>query len=200
MTKIDMKKDHKALYRAKAECSLVDVPDIAYLMIDGTGDPNTNPYYGEAVSALYTVAYGVKFIAKAAGSDHVVMPLEGLWWTDDMAEFTQEDKSNWKWTMLIAQPDNITLDQVAEARDHAVGKKHLAAAATVRFERWEEGRAAQILHLGAYADEAPTITKLHEYIADSGLSLTGKHHEIYLSDPSRAAPEKLKTIVRQPIR
>ena len=200
MTKIDLKKELKELYRAKAECSIVDVPELAYLMIDGSGDPNTAQEYRDAVSALYSVAYKTKFIAKAdTGSDHTVMPLEGLWWTDDMADFSMDDKSNWKWTMLIAQPDHVSAGHVAEAIEHAASKKKLQAATAVRLERWKEGRAAQLLHIGPYADEAPNIEKLHAFIAESGLSLRDKHHEIYLSDPSRVAPEKMKTIIRQPV-
>ena len=200
MAKIDLKKEHKALYAATADCTVVDVPELAYLMIDGAGDPNSAQEYRDAVSALFSVAYKTKFIAKAdTATDHVVMPLEGLWWADDMADFSVDDKSNWKWTMLIVQPDHVAAAHVAEAIEHATTKKKQEAAASIRLERWEEGRSAQLLHIGPYADEAPNIERLHDYIAESGLALRGKHHEIYLSDPSRVAPEKMKTIIRQPV-
>lgn len=200
MTRIDLKREHRNLYTATADCRIVNVPEIAYLMIDGAGDPNTAQEYRDAVSALYSVAYKTKFTVKAAtGTDYAVMPLEGLWWTDDMADFSMEDKSNWKWTMLVATPDHVTGDHVAGGIDDVVTKKRLTAAASVRLERWTEGRAAQLLHTGPYADEAPNIDKLHAFIAESGLSLRAKHHEIYLSDPSRVAPEKMKTIIRQPV-
>jgi hypothetical protein len=200
MTKIDLKRVHGSLYGATTECSVVEVPEIAYLMIDGAGDPNTAAEYSEAVTALYAVAYRVKFISKgASGRDHVVMPLEGLWWADDMSRFIQDDKSDWKWRMLIAQPDHVTPDLVAQAIDEAVTKKKMATAQGVLFDRWREGRAAQVLHFGAYADEAPTIARLHAFISDEGLAMRGLHHEIYLNDPSRVAPEKLKTIIRQPV-
>ena len=200
MTKIDLKKEHKNLYTATADCSIVDVPEIAYLMIDGTGDPNTAQEYRDAASALYSVAYKTKFTVKAdTGTDYAVMPLEGLWWTDNLADFSMDDKSNWKWTMLIATPDHVNADHVAEGIDYASTKKKLTAAASIRLERWTEARAAQLLHIGPYADEDPNIEKLHAFIAESGLSLRGKHHEIYLSDPSRVAPEKMKTIIRQPV-
>ena len=200
MTKIDLKKEHRNLYTATSDGSIVDVPEIAYLMVDGAGDPNTAQEYQDAVSALYSVAYKTKFTVKAAtGADYAVMPLEGLWWTDDMADFSADDKSNWKWTMLIATPDHVTSDHVAEGIAYATTKKKLTAAPSVRLERWTEGRAAQLLHIGPYADEAPNIEKLHAFIAESGLSLRAKHHEIYLSDPSRVAPEKMKTIIRQPV-
>lgn len=200
MTKIDLKKEHRTLYKATLDANIVDVPEIAYLMVDGAGDPNTAQEYQDAVSALYSVAYKTKFTVKAAtGTDYAVMPLEGLWWTDGMADFSTDDKSNWKWTMLIATPDHVTSDHVAEGIAYATTKKKLNAAASVRLERWTEGRAAQLLHIGPYADEAPNIEKLHAFIAESGLSRRAKHHEIYLSDPSRVAPEKMKTIIRQPV-
>ena len=200
MTKLDLKKEHLALYSATGQCTIVDVPELAYLMIDGTGDPNAAQEYQDAVSALYSVAYKTKSIARAdTGMDHTVMPLEGLWWTDDMAAFSMDDKSNWHWTMLIAQPDHVSAGHVAGAIEHAATKKKLDGAGAVRLERWAEGRAAQLLHSGPYSDEAPTIDKLHTFIAEAGMSLRGKHHEIYLSDPSRVAPEKLKTIIRQPV-
>lgn len=201
MTKIDLKREHHDCYAATGKCDLVDVPELAYLMIDGTGDPNTAEAYRDAVSALFSVAYKAKFAARDdTGVDHTVMPLEGLWWTDDMAEFSMDDKSNWFWTMLIAQPDHVTADHVADAIQHAVTAKHLDAARSIRLERWTEGRAAQILHIGPYAAEAPTIEKLHAFIAETSLSRSGKHHEIYLSDPARVAPERMRTIVRQPVR
>ena len=200
MTKIDLKREYRDLYTASNDCTVVEVPALAYLMIDGSGDPNTAREYKDAVSALFSVAYKTKFIAKAdTGLDHTVMPLEGLWWTDDMADFSVEDKSNWKWTMLIAQPDHVEPVHVAEAIDHAATKKKLDAASSVRLERWEEGTAAQLLHIGPYAEEAPNIERLHDFITGSQMSLRGRHHEIYLSDPSRVAPEKMKTIIRQPV-
>jgi hypothetical protein len=201
MTKFDLKKVHKHLYAATNECTTLEVPELVYLMIDGAGDPNTARVYRDAVTALYTVAYRAKFITKAATGvvDHTVMPLEGLWWTDDMADFSMVEKAKWKWTMLIAQPDHMGEEHVAEAIEYALAKKKLDAAASVRLRRWKEGRAAQLLHIGPYADEAPTIEKLHSFIAASGLTLRGHHHEIYLSDPTRVAPEKLKTIIRQPV-
>ena len=200
MTKIDLKKEFKELYTARAECSVVEVPELTYLMIDGTGDPNSAQEYRDAVSALFSVAYKAKFIAKAdTGVDHTVMPLEGLWWADDMTNFSTADKSDWKWTMLIAQPDHVSANHVAEAVEHATTTKKLEAATSIRLERWAEGRAAQLLHIGPYAEETPNIEKLHAFISESGLSLRDKHHEIYLSDPSRVAPEKMKTIIRQPV-
>jgi hypothetical protein len=180
---------------------VVEVPELAFLMIDGHGDPNTAPEYAEALEALYAVAYTAKFALKRApgGIDYAVMPLEGLWWTPDMATFTTADKSAWDWTMMIVQPDPVTAEVVEEARATVARTKGLEAIARVRLERFAEGRAAQVMHVGPFAAEGPTIERLHAFIAERGLGRAGKHHEIYLSDPRRTAPERLRTILRQPV-
>jgi hypothetical protein len=200
-TKVDLKRELPELYSAARRPGLVEVPELAFLMIDGHGDPNTASEYAQAVEAIYTVAYTTKFILKRArdGIDFGVMPLEGLWWTPDMATFTTDDKSAWDWTMMIAQPEQVTPEVVEQARAKAAGKKALAAIDRVRLERFSEGRAAQVMHIGPYATEGPTIQRLHAFIAEQGCERAGKHHEIYLSDPRRSAPEKMKTIVRQPV-
>jgi hypothetical protein len=200
-TKVDLRRELPELYSAARRPVLVEVPELAFLMIDGHGDPNSAPEYAQAVEAIYTVAYTAKFIVKRAldGTDFAVMPLEGLWWTPDMSTFTTEDKSAWDWTMMIAQPGQVTPEVVEQARAKATGKKALAAIGRVRLERFGEGRAAQVMHIGPYAAEGPTIQSLHAFIAEKGYERTGKHHEIYLSDPRRSAPEKMKTIVRQPV-
>jgi hypothetical protein len=199
--KVDLRRELRELYFAARSPALVDVPELPYLMIDGHGDPNTAPVYAEAVAALYSVAYGVRFALRdgAAAVDATVMPLEGLWWTADMAAFTTEDKSAWDWTLMIVLPEQATEDVVAAARRRAADRKGLDAVGRVRLERWTEGPAAQVLHVGPYSDEAPTVAALHAFIAQQGCALSGKHHEIYLGDPRRAAPEKLRTIVRQPV-
>jgi hypothetical protein len=170
-------------------------------MVDGTGDPNTAPEFQEAVGALYGVAYTLKFMLKKRGAaiDYVVMPLEGLWWTDDMNLFSADAKDTWQWTVIIAQPEHITAEMVAEAGDELKRKKNPPALTKLRFDTYREGTSAQILHLGPFAAERPTIEKLHQFIADSGYVRSGKHHEIYLSDPIRTAPEKMRTVIRQPI-
>jgi hypothetical protein len=170
-------------------------------MIDGHGDPNRAPEYAQAVEAIYAVAYTAKFIVKRApdGIDFAVMPLEGLWWTPDYSAFTTDDKSAWDWTMMIAQPEQVTAEVVEQARAKAARKKSLGAIGRVRLEHFREGRAAQVVHIGPYATEAPTIQSLHAFIAEKGFERAGKHHEIYLSNPRRSAPEKMKTIVRQPV-
>jgi len=199
-TKIDHRIGLRQLYAPGGEPAIVDVPELAFLMIDGHGDPNASAEYSEAVEALYTVAYAAKFaVRRTDGIDYRVMPLEGLWWASDMSAFTRGDKSDWDWTMMIMQPGPATPEIVEEARAKAAKKKPLDAIARLRFERFAEGPAAQIMHIGPYAAEGPAIQRLHAFIADQGYERAGKHHEIYLNDPRRCAPEKLKTVLRQPV-
>lgn len=200
-TTVDLKRELAEVYSAAATPALVQVPELRFLMIDGHGDPNISPDYTAAVEALYSVAYTVRFALKRgpAAVDAPVMPLEGLWWTPDMTTFSVEDKASWDWTMMIALPPQATPDVVADARAAAQRKKSLEAIGRVREERHDEGLAGQILHRGPYRDEGPTIARLHQFIEEQGCRLTGKHHEIYLGDPRRAAPEKLRTIIRQPV-
>jgi hypothetical protein len=202
MKKIDLKKEQKQLYNPSAKMfSIVDVPCMNFLMVDGVGDPNRAPAYVEAIEALYAVAYGLKFKIKKDGAvDYSVMPLEGLWWVDDMRLFSAEHKEAWQWTMMIAQPEFVTVEHFAETVSEVKQKKSLPALAKIKFEPYHEGTAAQIMYIGPFADEGPTIAKLHTYISEGGYTLDGKHHEIYLSDPRKTAPEKLKTIIRQPFK
>jgi hypothetical protein len=201
VTTVDLRRELRELYSATPSPAVVDVPDLPFLMIDGHGDPNTAPAYPDAVQALYSVAYAVRFALKRgpAAVDAPVMPLEGLWWTEDMSTFSTEDKSDWDWTLMILLPEQATTEIVAEARARTAVKKRLGAIGRVRFERLAEGPAAQVLHVGPYSAEGPTVAALHAFIAEQGYLLSGRHHEIYLGDPRRAAPEKLRTIVRQPV-
>jgi len=201
MTTIDMRKAQKDLYAPPTGAGkLVDVPPMRFLAIDGTGDLNASPAYSDAVAALYTVSYTLKMLRKRAGlGDYTVMPLEGLWWMRAGLSYSPVTRENWAWTMLIRQPDDLAAEQFGAAREQVAQKKGLANLAELRVEERHEGAAAQILHLGAYANEAPTIALLHDFIAAQGRTLRGKHHEIYLNDPRRVAPERLKTILRQPI-
>ena len=191
----------EALYRARlGRPELVRVPETGFVMIDGRGDPNSSPEYSEAIQALYAASYTLKFaLKKTTGFDYRVGPLEGLWWADDMADFSVARKSDWIWTMMIAQPDAVTNERFAAARDAAARKKALPALARTRLVRFTEGLCAQVLHVGPFSAEAPTIAALHAFIRSQGFDLSGKHHEIYLSDPRRSAPEKWKTIIRQPV-
>jgi hypothetical protein len=199
MTSVDLQRELATLYRVGRDPVIVDVPDLTCLMVDGRGDPNTSVDYRDAVEALFTLSWTIRFALKRQGVlDYKVMPLEGRWWMPDMADFATSDKSSWFWTALIVQPDVVGASALAEACD-ATRDKELPALDAVRLERWTEGRSAQVLHVGPYSEEAPTIAALHAFIERKGLELTGKHHEIYLGDPRRAAPEKLRTIIRQPV-
>ena len=200
MTHTDWKKDLKHLYNPpKGKFTFVDVPPLNFLMLDGHGDPNTAQDYVDAVQALYSLAYTIKFALKAKGVEFPVAPLEGLWWVSDMARFTMADKSEWDWTMMILQPDAVTADVVEAARAEALRKKGLPALERVRLETYHEGLSVQTMYLGPYADEGPTIAAMHRFAEEQGYALHGKHHEIYLGDPRRSVPEKLKTIIRQPV-
>jgi hypothetical protein len=202
MVKTDFKKALKHLYQPLVkEIVCVDVPAMNFLMVDGAGDPNTAQSFSDAIEALYPLAYTLKFMAKkgALAIDYSVMPLEALWWADDMSAFSTGNKDTWQWTLMIMQPDFITGEMVQEATAAVASKKGPAALPLVRFAAFAEGKAAQTLYVGPFADEGPTIEKLHQYIENSGSHRVGKHHEIYLSDPRRTAAEKLKTIIRQPL-
>jgi hypothetical protein len=198
--KLDLKQELKELYRPARGIGVVDVPALNFIMVDGRGDPNLAPAYRNAIEALYAVAYTLKFALKASGKDFAVMPLEGLWWSDDMADFTAGNRDNWQWTAMIALPDFVPADDVRLAKAAAGTKKEIASLAALRFERFREGPAAQTMYVGPFADEGPTIAAIHRLIEEKGRRLAGKHHEIYLSDPRRADPKKLKTIIRQPFK
>jgi hypothetical protein len=202
MAKTDLKRALQEFYFPSArEISVVKIPALNFLMIDGTGDPNVAQAYKDAVEALYAVSYALKFKMKKEQSvDYVMMPLEGLWWVDDMTQFSIENKAAWLWTMMIMQPQPVTAKMVQQVVAEVAKKKQLAALPQVRFEKFTEGLAAQIFYFGAYADEGPTIQKIHQHIRTTGHQLHGKHHEIYLGDPRKTAPAKLKTVIRQPMR
>jgi len=203
MKKIDYRKDLKTLYQPSAkQIGIVDVPPMAFLMKDGEGDPNTSRSYREAVEALFTVSYTLKFMVKKGSLqiDYAVFPLEGLWWADDPSSFVTGSKDKWKWTSMIAQPEFVSMEMVKGAIEQARKKKDLAALDSLRLETFAEGQAAQIMYVGPYADEGPTIARIHAFISEKGARLSGKHHEIYLGDPRRTSPDKLKTIIRHPFR
>lgn len=201
MQKINWKKQDKALYNSPSKTfKLIEIPAMQFLMIDGSGDPNTAQAYKEAVQTLYKVSYTLKFASKNAGIlDWVVAPLEGLWWAEEMQDFSLDSKDEWLWTMMIRQPDRIQIEDVQSAIETIESKGELFDPGGLRLEHFHEGMCVQILHLGPYDAEAPTIARMHTYISENGYKPRGKHHEIYISDPNRTAPEKLKTILRQPI-
>lgn len=170
-------------------------------MIDGEGDPNHSRAYAQAVEALFSVSYTAKFTVKKSslGIDYTVMPLEGLWWAEDWSVFLTNNRSQWKWTMMIMQPDFLPENVIAEAINQVRRKKNLPALSKLRFEKFHEGSCAQILHVGPFTEEGPTIQKLHDYLDDKA-KRAGKHHEIYLSDIRRAEPSRWKTMIRQPMK
>jgi hypothetical protein len=203
MEKVDFKKVHADLYNPKqGSFSQVNVPKFTYFMIDGEGDPNTSSDYVDAIQLLFTVSYTLKFMSKKQlEKDYVVPPLEGLWWAKDMKVFQSGKKDQWFWTMMIMIPDWISTSQVKSAITNAREKKSDLDFSKLRIESLTEGLCAQIMYLGAYKDEAPVIRELHEdYLPLSGLKPTGKHHEIYIGDPRKTEPAKLKTVIRQPVK
>ena len=201
MDKLDFKKVMKAYWQPPVgKFVVVEVPRFSFLKVDGRGDPNSAPEYKRAVQWLYSMSYALKFASKGAGQDYGVAPLEGLWWAEDMSSFTSGDKSNWLWTAMIMQPDWIDAAAYAAALEKTRGKLG-EPPVSLRLEPFEEGLSVQTMHMGPYSAEAPTIARLHsEFLPANGLVETGHHHEIYISDPGRTAPEKLKTVIRQPVR
>jgi hypothetical protein len=207
MSPFDLVKELKPLYAPSARHpALVEVPELAFLMVDGRGDPNSSEAYQEALGALYSIAYTLKFTLKKSEPerDFKVAPLEGLWWADaerpSMAE-VQAERDSWNWRMMIAVPDAVATAEVAAAAATAAARRGpLPAAGRVRLERFAEGLAAQIMYFGPYSAEAPTIEGLHAWVDEQGYELHGRHHELYLGDPRRTAPERLKTVIRHPVR
>jgi hypothetical protein len=201
MEKIDLRKQLPHLWKASAtKPVLVEVPALGFLMVDGEGDPNTSAAFQEAIEALYGLSYTLKFTSKmGGGADWKVMGLEGLWWADGPEAFRTRRKDEWRWTLMVAQPDVVTAEMAEAAAETLRQKKNPAALDRVRLERFEEGLSAQILHVGPYSEEGPMIERLQAFIRDEGHEPAGKHHEIYLSDARRTAPEKLKTLLRHPV-
>jgi hypothetical protein len=201
MEKVDFKKLMKPYWQPPVgKFVIIEVPRLNFLKVDGKGDPNSAAAYKSAVQWLYSVSYGLKFGSKAAGRDYGVAPLEGLWWAEDMTSFASGDKSNWLWTAMIMQPDWIDAAAYEAAVAKARGKLG-EQPTSLRLEPFEEGLSVQTMHIGPYAAEGPTIARLHqEFLPANGLVESGHHHEIYISDPGRTAPEKLKTVIRQPVR
>jgi hypothetical protein len=200
--KTDFKKTLDAYQAKRGEFRIVDVPATQYLMIDGHGDPNSSPAYADAIRALYPVAYKLKFASKRdLECDYVVMPLEGLWWADDLDSFTTaRDKSRWDWTLMIMVPDWTDQPMFEAAVEQVAAKDRPVRLDDIRLKSLSEGRCVQTLHIGSYDSEADVLARMHhEFIPGNGLRMIGKHHEIYLSDARKVAPEKLRTILRQPV-
>ena len=200
--KLDFKKELKDLYNPKpGKFTLVKVPKLQYLMVDGQGDPNKVIEYQEAVEALFSVSYTLKFHSKnELGKDYVVPPLEGLWWSDDFDDFRSRRKNNWSWTMMIMVPDWLGKNEFKEAVNTVSSKKPDIKVDRLRLETLTEGLSVQIMHIGSYDDETTTLLKLHdEWLPENGLKERLKHHEIYIGDPRKTPAAKLKTVLRQPV-
>jgi hypothetical protein len=203
MTKLDLRVKYKDLYSPpRGRVVEVRPPEFMRLAVDGMGDPNTSRFYQEALEALYAMSYTLKFsLKKARELDWVVMPLEGLWWSDNPGEdFLLGNKAAWRWTAFIVQPTFVTRHDYEEALAEVKRKKAPPALRLMRLDDFDEGKCVQTLHVGPYAAERPTIEMMHGYMKDNHLDFNGKHHEVYLGDPRRTAPEMLKTVIRQPVR
>ena len=199
--KLDFRRELGDLYDARDVPALIEVPPIRFLMVDGHGDPNGSKTFHQAVEALNAVAYALRFRVRALpdGVDFEVMPLEGLWWIPNARVWDFDDKSDWDWTLMLAQPDIVTTELVAEAMETVRTRRKLAALADVRYERFEEGTCAQLLHRGPFSAERPSLERLYDFVKRQGSMPVGKHHEVYLTDPQRTAPERMRTIIRQPV-
>lgn len=203
MQKIDFKKELIQLYNPSArQVEIVDVPKMNFLMYDGMGDPNTSPDFQVAVETLFGLAYTIKFMVKKSelDIDYGVLPLEGLWWHEDMRQFSVTDKSAWQWTLMIMQPDFIHPDFIQRGIEEFRYKKNPVGLDQIRFEAFEEGRSAQTMHIGPFSEEGPTVARVHQFITDNGFKNRGKHHEIYLSDIRKGEPSRWKTVIRQPMK
>ena len=206
---IDYKKTQKDLYQPKTTPSIVDVPEMTFIMVDGRGDPNTSESYQSAIEILYGLSYSIK-MSKMSGSepdgyfDYTVPPLEGLWWLADGGDGYFSDKEKYYWTSMIRQPEFVTSSVFETGKTALAKKKKGLDLSRARLELFTEGLCAQVMHIGSYDDEPATIALLYQFITDSGyqvaLSETRRHHEIYLSDPRKTAPEKRKTVLRYPIK
>ena len=198
--KIDFKKEYKALYNPPKKPTILDVPSFNYLKIDGQGNPNNSEQFSEKTQLLYALSYAIRFaVKKSMHIAYTVMPLEGLWWAQDMATFLTRDKEAWDWTLMIMQPEFVTAEMVEEGKAEVIRKKKLERVSEVRFEVYKPGKVVSMLHIGSYDDEAPNIQWMHNYAHEEGYELHGLHQEIYLSDPRKVVPEKMKTVLRQPI-
>lgn len=200
LRKVDLKNKYKEFYSEhKGNISIVEVPEFKYLMYTGDGGPCSDAYQ-QTLEAIFALSYHIKFAVRESREvDYGVMPLESQWWMDDMSQFSRERMNEWKWSAMIMQPNFITKEIVEASRLAVSEKKDLALLPKIELVDYCDGQSAQIMHIGPYADEAPTIEKLHAYIKDNGYDFTGKHREIYLNDPRKTAPENLKTLIRQPV-
>ncbi len=201
MPAIDLKKSLRELYGATSRKPvLVKVPDLPCLMADGKGDPSTSADFREIINLLYGLSYTLKFQLKKIGKDYTVMPLEGLFCAEDMSAYEEGRRNEWQWTLLMVQPKEVTARRLEEVKEELARKKKISGPIPVRLGKLSEGLCAQVMHIGPYSEEGPTIERLHRFIEENGCAFAGKHHEIYIGYPNRCAPQRLRTIIRQPVR
>ncbi|MEM8565112.1 MAG: GyrI-like domain-containing protein [Bacteroidota bacterium] len=199
MSKLDLIKTDKHYYLAKEEPQVVDVTSYNYLAISGVSSPEDEVFLN-AIEALYAVAYGVKFTYKEEGKDFVVPKMEGQWWVEGELPFEETPRDEWHWNIVIPMPDFVDKKTVESAIQSAIAKKGSSKISEVALKKLNEGKSVQILHVGSYEEEAPTLEKLFAFVSERGLEINGYHHEIYLSDPRRTEPSKLRTILRYPVK
>jgi len=199
MSRLDLVKEFKSYYRANDKSVIVEFEKIPYLSIEGKGEP-AGKVFTKAIEALYPLAYGVKKVCKSQGKDFGVPKLEGLWWVKSNKPALEVPRSEWYWKLLIRMPDFATSEIVKNAKEEVFKKKGFDLIKEIKFEILDEGKCVQIMHIGPYATEPETIQKMKDFITENNFNEIGLHHEIYLSDPRKTVPEKMKTILRQPIK
>lgn len=210
MAVFDFKKEYKDLYLPKNKPGIIEVPEMRFIMVDGKGNPNTSEFYKEAVEVLYGLSYAIKMSKMGSSQpvgyfDYVVPPLEGLWWFEDnfFDGSVSGRKDEFSWVMMIRQPKFVTPEVFETAKASMSKKKPGLDTSIARLEDFTEGLCAQVMHIGSYDDEPLTVAALEEFIESQGfrtvMSGLRQHHEIYLGDPRKTAPEKLKTVIRHPI-
>jgi len=198
-TKLDLTKEYKTYYTAKTTPEIVEIEEGKFLTIEGKGAPGGDEFQAK-VGALYSLAYGIKMLMKKEGKDFTVAKLEGLWWVDSDKPYTEVPREEWRWKLLIRQPEFVTPEIVEKAKQEVIKKKKLELVNEVKFEKMKEGKCVQILHIGPYSTEPESLEKMYNLMKEKGLVYNGFHHEIYISDPRKVAPEKMKTILRQPVK
>lgn len=211
MDKLDYKKEYKYLYMPKTKPMIIEVPEMTFIMVDGKGNPNTCDDYKNALEVLYGLSYGIK-MSKMNGTqpegyfEYVMPPLEGLWWVDDCSFDGRNisDKNKFCWTSMIRQPEFVIPEVFERAKEVLLKKKPNLNLSAARLTKYTEGLCCQVMHIGSYDDEPAAIDKLEKYILESGyvndITRVRRHHEIYLGDPRKTAPKRLRTVIRHPIR
>ncbi|MDP4089824.1 MAG: GyrI-like domain-containing protein [Bacillota bacterium] len=210
MEKMDYKKEYKDLYvPSNKKPVLIDVPEMKFVMVDGCGDPNNNPEFEKSVEALYSVSYAIKMLPKKGivpegYIEYVVPPLEGLWWIEGSDKFSFTERENWRYTLMIRQPEFVTAELFQQCLMETKRKKNNEKLEEVGFESFTEGLCVQMMHIGPYATEPETKEVMENFLTENArrdeTGAVRKHHEIYLSDPRKGDPEKRKTVLRIPVK